>query len=132
MNQSSLWRGVIIVFLCAVIAAPAQGQYGPGKVVSNGTIAGAIVGAVAAVAVVIIVVVHYSKKRAITGCVSSAENGLTITDERDKQVYLLSGSTTGIKAGDRVELRGKKIKSKGTDTMWKTTSETKDFGVCPT
>ena len=42
------------------------------------------------------------KKRTITGCVTSGQNGMTVTDEKDKQVYALSGDTTGIKPGDRV------------------------------
>jgi hypothetical protein len=53
--------------------------------VSTGTIGGAIVGIVAAVVVVTVVVIHQSsKKRTITGCVSSGENGISVRDEKDR------------------------------------------------
>jgi hypothetical protein len=64
-----------------------------------------------AVAVVIIVTVYYSaKKRSITGCVASAGDGMSVTDEKDKRVYVLSGNTAGVKPGDRMKLQGKKVK----------------------
>jgi hypothetical protein len=130
MTQKSL-RGVVIVVLCAALATPARAQTG-GKIVSNGTIAGVIVGVAAAVAVVIILTVHYSKKRALTGCVNSAGSGMTVTDEKDKQIYTLSGNTAGIKPGDRMKLQGKKVKSKGDEKtrVWEAKAVTKDFGVC--
>ncbi len=132
MTQKSLWRGVLIVVLCAALATPAGAQTGGGKIVSNGTITGVIVGVAAAAAVLIILAVHYSKKRAITGCVASAGSGMTITDEKDKQTYSLSGDTQGIKSGDRMKLQGKKVKSKGGDKtlVWEAKAVSKDFGVC--
>jgi hypothetical protein len=101
-----------------VLAKPAEAQAGGGKIVSTGTIVGAIVGIVAAVVVVTVVVIHESsKKRTITGCVSSAENGMSVRDEKDKWIYALSGNTAGITAGDRVILQGKKVKPKGAGTL---------------
>jgi hypothetical protein len=35
-------------------------------------------------------------------------NGNTLAKEKDKQIYALSGDTTGIKAGDRMKLQAKK------------------------
>jgi hypothetical protein len=67
------------------------------------------------VVVVAVLAIHYSKKRAITGCVVSGVNGMSVTDEKDKQVYKLSGTTTGTKPGDRMRLQGKKVKPKGAD-----------------
>jgi hypothetical protein len=64
------------------------------------------------VAILIIVAIHYSKKRSITGCVAAVGNGMTITDEKGKQIYALSGDTTGAKPGDRMKLKGKKTKRK--------------------
>ena len=57
---------------------------------------------------------------------------MTITDEKDKQVYALSGNTAGIKPGDRMKLQGKKVKSKGADKtlVWEAKAVPKDFGVC--
>ncbi len=67
-----------------------------------------IVAVAAAATVLVVVLIHKSKKTAITGCVSSGENGMTITDEKDRQIYALSGNTTGIKPGDRMKLKRRK------------------------
>jgi phage tail tape-measure protein len=122
---------VLIGALAFALCTPVEAQ-SSGKIVSNGTIAGAIVGIAAGVAVIAIVAIHYSKKRSITGCVNSRANGMTLADEKDKQSYVLSGDTTNIKPGDRIRLQGKKAKSKGSDQtlVWETRKLTKDFGVC--
>ena len=81
--------------------------------------------------VVTIVIVHYSKKRSITGCVSSGPNGMTVTDENDKRIYALSGDTAGVKPGERMRLQGSKITSNGGKPLgWDTRKINKDFGVC--
>ena len=122
---------VLIIALSVVLCIPAEAQ-NSGKIVSNGTIAGVIVGVIAAVAVVAIVAIHYSRKRALTGCVHSGPNGMTVTDEKDKQIYALSGDTTNIKPGHRMKLQGRKAKSKGGDMtlVWEEERVTRDFGVC--
>ncbi len=129
MTQKCLWRGVLIVALSVALATPAKASGYP----SAGGIVAAIVGVAAAVVVITVVVIHESsKKRAITGCVNSGENGMSVTDEKDKRIYALSGNTAGIKPGDRITLQGKKVKPKGTDKMlaWEVKKETKDFGAC--
>lgn len=129
--SSKVFSAVLIVALSLGLCLPVEAQ-NSGKIVSNGTIIGVIVGAVAGVAVVVIVAIHYSKKRTITGCVSSGANGMTIADEKDKEIYALSGETTSIKPGDRMTLQGRKAKSKGSDKtlVWEAGKVTKDFGVC--
>ena len=121
----------LIIALALVLCIPVEAQ-NSGKIVSNGTIAGVVVGVVAGVAVVAIVAIHYSRKRTITGCVGSATEGMTITDEKDKQSYTLSGDTTNIKPGDRIRLEGRKAKLKGSDKspVWEARKVIKDFGVC--
>lgn len=129
MTQKCLWRGVLIVVLSVALATPAKASGYP----SGGAIAGAVVGVIAAVVVITVVVIHESaKKRTITGCVNSGANGLSVTDEKDKRIYALSGNTAGIKPGDRITLQGKKVKPKGTDKTfaWEVKKETKDFGAC--
>ena len=114
MTSKYFWRGVLIVALSLALSTNAEGQTGGGKIVSNGTIAGVIVGVVAAVVVVAYVVIHESsKKRSITGCVTPAENGMSVTDEKDKRSYALSGNTADIKLGDRMTLQGKKDQAEG-------------------
>jgi hypothetical protein len=57
---------------------------------------------------------------------------MSLTDEGDQRIYVLSGNTTGIKAGERMSLQGKKINSNDTGKPlgWKTDTIVKDFGVC--
>lgn len=122
---------VLIAALTFALSIPVEAQ-NSGKIVSNGTIAAVIVGVVAGVAVVAIIAIHYSKKRTITGCVNPGADGMTVTDEKDKQIYVLSGDMTNIKPGDRMRLQGKKKKSKGPDKtlVWEASKVIKDFGVC--
>ena len=116
--------GVLIIALGAALSTPARADSLKSR--GNDIVIG-IVAALAGVVVVVLVAVHYSKKRAITGCVVSRENGLSVTDEKDGQVYALSGNTTGIKPGDRMKLQGRKAKSKGVDKtlVWEATEVAK-------
>jgi hypothetical protein len=115
MTSKCAWCGVLIVVLGLALTKPAEaqfiGQVGP----SGGPIVAGIVVTVAALVVVTVVVIHYSKKGAITGCIVSGQSGMTLIDEKDKQIYMLSGDTTDIKPGDRMKLKGKKVKPKDPD-----------------
>ena len=127
--------GVVTIALGFVLCIPAEAQTTSGKPiggVTTGEVVGVIVGVAAAVAVVTVVVIHESsKKRTITGCVDSAQHGMTLTDEKDKRSYSLSGDTTGIQPGERLTLQGKKIRPNGgKPVFWETKKITKDFGVC--
>jgi hypothetical protein len=133
VTSKYLWCGVLIVALGVTLSTTAEAQTGGGKIVSNGTIAGVIVGVLAAVVIVAYVVIHESsKKRSITGCVISGASGMSVTDEKDKRSYALSGNTGAIKPGDRVTLQGKKVKPKdaGKPVVWETKTFSKDFGSC--
>jgi hypothetical protein len=130
MSQKRLWRGFLIVVLTLALAAPARAD----KLQTIGrNIEIGIVAVAAAVAVVVtVVIIHYSKKRTITGCVNSGGNGMTITDEKDRQTYGLSGNIEGVTTGDRMKLRGQKLKPKGPDKtlIWEAKEVSKDLGVC--
>lgn len=92
----------------------------------------AVVAVVAAVVVVTALVINHStKNRTIAGCVNSEESGMRLTDEKDKHVYAVSGNTTGIKAGDRMTLVGKKTKADSERAFALETKKiAKDFGPC--
>jgi hypothetical protein len=122
--------GALIFALVVTLAAPARAN--TLQTDSHEIVAGIVAVAAAVTIIVVVVAVHYSKKRAITGCVVSGANGMSITDEKDSKVYALSGNTTDIKPGDRINLRGKKVKSKGADQtpVWEAKELTRDFGVC--
>jgi hypothetical protein len=123
------WRGVLIVALSVALAKPAEAEGYP----SGGAIVAAIVGVAAAVVVVAVLVIHKSsEKRTVTGCVNPGKNGMSVTDEKDRQLYALTGNTADIKPGDRMTLRGKKIKPKQASKtlVWETKTITKDLGAC--
>lgn len=132
--------GILIIVLSFVLSMPVEGQTpsvgpssGGGKIggVGTGTIVGVVVGVVAVVTIVTIVVIRDSKDRTITGCVNPAQNGMTVTGEKDKRVYTLSGNTAGVKPGERMSLKGKKIKpTAGEPPVWNTSKMVKDFGAC--
>jgi hypothetical protein len=130
MSQKHIWRGSLIVVLTLALAAPARAD----KLQTIGrNIEIGIVAVTAALAVVVtVVIIHYSKKRTITGCVNSAGNGMTITDEKDRQTYALSGNTVGVTTGNRMKLKGKKVKPKSPDKtlIWEAKEVSKDLGVC--
>ncbi len=133
MISKQLWSVVLIATLSLALSSRVAAQTGGGKIVSNGTIVGVIVGVIAAVVVVAYLVVHESRKqRTITGCVVQGGNGMSLTDEKDKRSYTLSGNTADIKPGDRMSLQGKKIKPKdaGKPLIWETQTISKDFGAC--
>jgi hypothetical protein len=127
--QKNLGRAVLVVVLCAALATPARADL---KSEANDAILAGVVVAAAVVVVAVIVIVHYSKKRTVTGCISAGPNGITVTDEKDRQTYALSGNTVGITPGDRMKLHGKKIRLKGHDKtlVWEAGTVAKDFGVC--
>ena len=58
------------------------------------------------------------------------QNGISLSDEKTNSVYTLSGETSGVKAGDRMTLQGKK-NSKANHTFgWEVTKIRSDHGVC--
>ena len=129
MGASYLCRWILIVALGVVLTTPARAD----KLQTEGEeIVIGIVAVSAALVVGTVLIIHYSKKRTITGCVSSVEAAMTVTDEKDKQTYTLSGDTTGVKPGDRMRLQGKKIKPRGPDKplIWETRQVNRDFGLC--
>ena len=91
----------------------------------------AIVGVAAVVTVVVVAVHQATVNRTITGCVNAAPNGITVSDGKNKRIYVLTGDTAGVKPGDRMTLRLKRIKSKGNnDLTWETKRVLKDLGAC--
>jgi hypothetical protein len=56
---------------------------------------------------------------------------MTMADEKDKRVYILSGDTTGVRPGQRMTLQGKKLNANADHTLtWGTKKMIKDLGVC--
>jgi hypothetical protein len=135
MTQKSIWRGVLIAVLSVALATPtwadrprlAVGSIGPSKKAVDEIVIGIVVVAVAVVVVVAVLVTHHPQK--ITGCVNSGANGMSVTDEKDKRSYALSGSTAGVKPGYRMTLEGKR-KHSGQAVVFEAHRVARDFGAC--
>jgi hypothetical protein len=124
-----LWRAVLIVVLSVALAAPARAEsiQTAGRQIEVGI----VVVSVAVGVLVTFLIVHYThKKSEITGCVAAGANGLSLTDEKDKRIYTLSGDPVGVKPGDRMTLVGKR-KQSGKTLVFEAQSAIKDFGACP-
>ena len=129
MTQRCFCCGVVVVALTIGLVVPARAINAEGILI---IVAATTVAAAIAAVVIVANVQHRSKKIVITGCVLSGEKGMTITDQEDRKVYLLSGETTGIRPGDRVKLRGRRVRSTGPDKtrLWEAKEVLNDFGVC--
>ena len=130
MSLKIFWRGLLVAVLCVSLAVPVGAQnIGPNFSSDKHAVIGAAVGVAAVVVLVVVVLTH---KQKITGCVSGNDSGMSVTDEKEKVAYTLSGNTAGIKAGERVTLQGKKAKSKdkGSAPTWQVDKLTKDLGSC--
>jgi len=124
-----LWRAVLVVVLAVALAAPARAE--SLQTAGEQVVAGIVVVSIAIGVLVTFLIVHYThKKSAITGCVTAGANGTnTVTDEKDKRTYTISGDPVGIKPGDRMTLEGKR-KQSGKMLVLEAHSLTKDFGAC--
>jgi hypothetical protein len=130
VTQKFFWRGVLIVALCMALAIPTRADQISDD--ARNVVIGIVAVSVALIVIIVVVVHESKKKRTVTGCVTSGNNGMSVTDEKDKRIYALSGNTADIKQGDRVTLQGKKAKPTGANTplAWEVNKETKDFGAC--
>jgi hypothetical protein len=129
MPNKLLWRFVLIVVVCATIAAPAHAE--TFQTLGHEIVAGIVVVSVAIGVGIALLVLHYKhQKRTITGCVASGATGITLTDEKDKRIYTLSGDPVGVKLGDRITVEGKG-KTRDKKLVFEANRMIKDFGVCP-
>ena len=124
----NVWRTSLVVVLSVALAAPARAE-SIGTAGAHVTIGILVVSVAVGVLVSFLIVHHAHKKSAITGCVTSGANGMSIADKKDKRTYALSGDPPGIKPGDRMTLEGKR-KQSGNALVFQAQAVTKDFGVC--
>jgi hypothetical protein len=131
MSTARPLRTSTAVALCLLLALPAFSQTGLGGIgPSKGEVIGIVVGVAAALTVVGFLIYHETHKHpSITGCVASAD-GLTLQNKKDKKVYALSGDSAALKAGERVTVKGKKVKNSSGKPSFQVEKLTKDFGTC--
>jgi copper(I)-binding protein len=119
----------LVCLLCLALATATEAD--SLKTAADTLIVLAIVGVAAIAVVAVVVVQHAANNRTVTGCVATAPNGLTLTDEKDKRIYILTGDTTGAKPAERMKLQLKKVKTKNTPNVtWALSKVAKDFGAC--
>ena len=123
------WGIVITLFL----AGPAFAQYsgtgssGPGYGAGKAAI-GVGVGAAAAGGGVAYLTLRH--RGLVTGCVQGGTDGLNLVDDKKHQTYSLMPGGTGVKVGERVELKGKRSKD-GTGTqVFEAHKVVKNLGAC--
>ena len=123
-----LWRLVLIAVLSVAMAVPSRAESwnAAGEQIVAGIV---VVSAGIAVLVTVLVLHQKHKKSAITGCVRSGANGLTLTDEKDQRTYALSGDPVGVKADQRMTFEGKR-KNVNNMPVFEARSVTKDLGAC--
>jgi hypothetical protein len=100
--------------------APKNG-YGSGKAIGIG------VGAAAGVGVLFLALHH---RGAVSGCVRQTDDGLRLVDEKKNKSYVLEPGSVDVKAGDRVQLKGKKSSGTAGAEMFEPTKVVKNFGSC--
>jgi hypothetical protein len=129
LTSRYVWRVALIGLLCVALSTAANADQLQSD--ADHFLAAAIAVVAVVVVVTVVLINQASSNRTVTGCISSAPNGMLVTSEKDKKVYALTGDMTGVKLGDRMTLHLKKIKTKGSNTLtWETKKVSKDFGVC--
>jgi hypothetical protein len=118
-------RTVVAVGLCLLLAIPSTPQ-GPSK----GQAIAIIAGAAAVVTGVGILIYYGTRKASIAGCVTSDQNVLSLTNEKDKKKYVLSGGFVALQPGQQVVLKGKKKKDSGGKLTFQVQKLVKSYGGC--
>lgn len=127
-RRSILAKAVICAMLLTAATRPARANSIPTS--SDVAWIGVAVAAIGAgIGIAIYVAVHHN--HTLTGCASSAANGLQLQNEGDRQTYALIGEVSGIKSGDRIRVNGKKEKANaGVSRQFLVEKLGKDYGAC--
>jgi hypothetical protein len=129
--------------LCLALAASAFAQYGGGMGGGTGgtgvytppkggykTSTGIAIGAAAAAGAGIAYVALHNRPAAV-GCVQQSGEGSKLMNEKDKKTYaLLASNNVVLSPGERVSLKGKKMKDDNGNLTFHATKVVKDYGPC--
>jgi len=116
-------RLALIAVLCLGLATPSRADL---QTDADAIVIGiVVVGAALGVGITLLILHEKHKAGVLTGCVGSGAGGLTLTHEKDKRTYALSGEPPGVMAGHRMTLEGKRRRN-----AFEAHSVTKDLGVC--
>lgn len=95
---------------------------------SNGKAIGIGVGAAAGGAALLYVALHH--RGSVGGCVSQANDRLSLTDDKTGKTYSLLSASDDVKPGDRVQLSGKMSKDTEGAPTFEIKKVVKDLGSC--
>jgi hypothetical protein len=94
---------------------------------SSSTGIGIGVGAAAGAGVLYLVLRH---RGLVSGCVQQAKDGLSFLDDKNKRTYSLMPGDADVKSGERVELKGKKVKDDNGTQIFEAKKLVKNLGDC--
>lgn len=139
-------RSILVMCVMLGLASLAMAQYGGGVGGGTGTPGtpgynpnrsygnkGAIIGGVAGGAALVGGLLYWRAHHAtkLVGCVDG--NGDKLVGEKDKQTYSLSNQQSeSLKAGEKVELVGKKLKADSGEPTFEVRKLSKNLGQCTT
>jgi hypothetical protein len=128
-STTRLVSGILVSLLAC---GSAVAQYGGSATPSYGSGAKVAAGVGAAAAGTGILYLALRNKGSVTGCVQGGEDVLNIVDRKNHQTYSLVAGAADLKAGQLVELKGKKSKdSKGTQ-IFHVSKVVRNLGGCST
>ena len=130
-------RWIRFTVAVSVSAASSFGQYPagtPGYNPPSGgyhSSTGIAIGAGAAAAVGIgYLVLRKHNHATVSGCLQSADNLDTLLDSKQNTYTLINSKSVPLKAGERVELRGKKVQQNSGTLAFEVHGLVKDYGQC--
>jgi hypothetical protein len=148
MSFHRITRPILSVSLGLLVAFPAFGQYGGGGTGGMGSGGGTTTGGVytppkggyssstgiaigAGVAAgATIGYLALRSRGTVVGCVEPSTDGVKLLNEKDKNTYALVASNVALNPGDRVALRGKKLKDDSGKPTFEVSKLVKDYGTC--
>ncbi len=135
------FRTFLLLLLCMFLPAIAFAQYGGGGTTGTGTGgtstgsgsygSGAAIGIGLGVATAVgIAISALHNHGSMVGCVQSSGDGIALVDEKEKRSYSLAGSSTSLKAGQRVGVKGKKTKDSSGSRVFQVQKVARIYGSC--
>jgi hypothetical protein len=126
-------RWIRFAAVVSLSAAYSFGQYPAGSSGSGGyhSSTGIAIGAGAAAAAGIgYLVLRNHNHATVSGCLQSADNVATLLDSKQNTYTLINSKSVPLKAGERVELRGKKVHRNSDALAFEVQGLVKDYGKC--
>lgn len=126
----AIWKAAFVIASLLAVSFPASSQDLSGFRV--GPPRGAIIAGAVAVGAGVTVLVLYLALRnpSIKGCTQTVDGAFNLTDDKNHLNYALDDETSSLKAGERVQLKGKKKKDKQGHLRFRITKIKKNYGPC--